>query len=59
MPTEAIASATMPSFTTRPSTSMPSAPTPAHTTTSTMPVATIRPGVASIPASVSAQGAPR
>ena len=57
--TEATASATIPALIARPSTSMPSAPTAAQTTTRTIPIATIAFGVTSIPSRVSAHGAPR
>ena len=59
IPTDATASAAIPALITRPSTSMPSAPTVAQTSRKTTPAATIALGVGSMPRRVSAQGAPR
>ena len=60
IPTDATTSAAIPTLTARPSTSMPSAPTTAQTTTSTIPVDhDPRWASASIPSRVSAHGAPR
>ena len=59
IPTEATASAAIPALMTWTSTSTPSAPTIAQTSTRTMPVATIASAVGVMPTRVSAHGAPR